>query len=60
MLKPMKITALGQIESGKRKAGTLIFFSIKNLGGTVDILCSQQSGLSSNLVTIYPFLTFSN
>ena len=38
----MKIRALGQIESGKRKVGVL-FFSIRNLGGgggSVDILCS--------------------
>ena len=36
----MKIRALGQIESGKRKAGALIFFYIKNLEGAFDILSS--------------------
>ena len=34
MLKTMKIRALGQIESGRRKAGVL-FFLLKNLGHTL-------------------------
>ena len=35
VLKTMKIELWGQIESGKRKVG-----AVKNLGDTVDILCS--------------------
>ena len=41
-VKIKKIRALGQIESGRREAGVLNFF-YKNLGGTVDILCSLGS-----------------
>ena len=44
----------GRFESGKGKACAL-FFSIKNLGGTVDILCSLGYGIDR----VWPYLDIS-